>query len=166
MASGGGGGGGGGVQRTILDKPLVLRPRGEVSLSAFAFLFSEMVQYSQERSQSVDEMQKRLEAQGHRVGHKVYELQCWREKQGKGDGKRYNRLIELLTFISSTVWKSLFGKAADSLERSTEAEDEYMIMEAEPVTNTFVSVQTLSIRQRMSCMFFFAVCVCLFLIQN
>jgi len=29
-----------------------------------------------------------------------------------------------LQFVSSTVWKSLFGKAADSLERSTENEDE------------------------------------------
>jgi trafficking protein particle complex subunit 5 len=48
---------GGGGSRSILDRPLVLRPRGEVSLSAFAFLFSEMVQYTQERSQSVDDMQ-------------------------------------------------------------------------------------------------------------
>lgn len=48
---------GGGSVKSILDRPLVLRPRGEVSLSAFAFLFSEMVQYTQERSQSVDDMQ-------------------------------------------------------------------------------------------------------------
>jgi trafficking protein particle complex subunit 5 len=74
------------------------------------------------------------------LGHKVLELQCWREKQGKGDGKRFTRLIDILTFISSSVWKNLFGKAADSLERSTQAEDEYMIMDAEPVTNTFISV--------------------------
>ena len=37
-------------------------------------------------------------------------------------------------------WKGLFGKAADSLEKSNEDEDEYMIHEAEPVTNQFVSV--------------------------
>lgn len=59
---------------------------------------------------------------------------------GKGEGKRNIRLLELLTFVSSTVWKSLFGKVADSLEKSTGADDEYMIMDAEPVTNTFVSV--------------------------
>ena len=34
----------------------------------------------------------------------------------------------------------MFGKIADSLERSTENEDEYMIHEAEPLTNRFISV--------------------------
>jgi hypothetical protein len=125
--------------KSIFDRQLALKPRSEVSLSAFAFMFSEMVQYVQDRSQSVDDMQRGLERQGRRVGHKVLELQCWRERQGKGDGKRYNRLIELLTFISSTVWKSLFGKAADSLEKGSQSENEYMIIEELPVTNTFVS---------------------------
>lgn len=87
------------------------------------------VQYTQERSQSVDDMQRRLEKSGHRVGQKLFELLCWREKLGKGDGKRFIRLIDLLTFISSTAWKALFGKAADSLEKSTGADDEYMIIE-------------------------------------
>ena len=77
---------------------------------------------------------------GRRVGSKVLELYCWREKAGKGDGKRYNRLIELLTFISQNVWKQLFGKAADSLEKGSSSENEYMIIDESPVTNTFVSV--------------------------
>jgi len=111
--------GGGGGARSILDKTLSSKSRSpEVSLSAFAFLFSEMVQYAQERSASVDDMTRRLELQGNGIGKKVLELQCWREKPSKGEGKRYNRLIELLTFISSSVWKGLFGKAADSLEKS------------------------------------------------
>ena len=116
------------------DRPLPMRPRCEVSLSAFSFLFSEIVQYSQERSLSIDDMQDRLQSAGRGVGARVFELQCWREKQGKGDGKRLNRLIELLTFISTNLWKSLFGKPADSLERSTQASSEYMILEAEPIT--------------------------------
>ena len=38
------------------------------------------------------------------------------------------------------MWKSLFGKNADSLEKSVEGENEYMIHEKDPITNTFVSV--------------------------
>jgi len=46
----------------------------------------------------------------------------------------------ILQFISSTVWKALFGKAADSLERSIDHADEYMIVERDPITSTFISV--------------------------
>lgn len=38
------------------------------------------------------------------------------------------------------MWKSLFGKNADSLEKSNDSEKEYMIYDAEPVTNHFISV--------------------------
>jgi hypothetical protein len=46
----------------------------------------------------------------------------------------------MLQFVSSSVWKSLFGKAADSLERSIDHADEFMIVDYEPITSTFVSV--------------------------
>ena len=55
-------------------------------------------------------------------------------------GRRETRLINILQFVSSTVWKSLFGKAADALERSTDNEDEYMISDSAPLTNQFISV--------------------------
>lgn len=42
----------------ILDKPLA-RGKGEVSLSCFALLFSEVVQYSQSRVYTVPELQNR-----------------------------------------------------------------------------------------------------------
>jgi hypothetical protein len=85
-------------------------------------------------------MQRRLENAGKGVGHRVLELQCFREKQGKHDGKRYNKREDLLTFISTNLWKSLFGKAADSLLLSDNSEEEYMIYESKPITNHFVSV--------------------------
>jgi hypothetical protein len=34
-----------------------------------------------------------------------------------------------LHFITQTLWKSLFGAAADNLQRSVDSEDEYMIVE-------------------------------------
>jgi len=33
-------------------------------------------------------------------------------------------MIGILQFIHTTVWTTLFGKAADELQRSTESEDE------------------------------------------
>lgn len=56
------------------------------------------------------------------------------------ENKREIRLMSILQFVSSTVWKALFGKAADSLERSIDNADEYMIVDYEPMTSTFVSV--------------------------
>lgn len=43
---------------SILDKPLS-KGKGEVSLSCFALLFSEVVQYCQNKSQTVPELQNR-----------------------------------------------------------------------------------------------------------
>lgn len=48
--------------------------------------------------------------------------------------------MNILQFVSTQVWKSLFGKPADSLERSIDHADEYMIVDYEPLTSTFVSV--------------------------
>ncbi|KAF5765682.1 putative transport protein particle (TRAPP) component [Helianthus annuus] len=54
--------------------------------------------------------------------------------------RRETRLLNILSFIHSTVWKVLFGKIADSLEKGTEHEDEYMISEKELLVNRFISV--------------------------
>uniref|UniRef100_A0A0D9YDW7 Trafficking protein particle complex subunit n=1 Tax=Oryza glumipatula TaxID=40148 RepID=A0A0D9YDW7_9ORYZ len=93
----------------VLDKPLS-RGRQEVSLSAFAFLFSELVQYNQTQVDNIAELERRLEDAGYAVGARVLELLCHREK------------------------------VADSLEKGTEHEDEYMISEKELLVNRFISV--------------------------
>lgn len=49
-------------------------------------------------------------------------------------------MLGILSFVHSTVWKVLFGKAADSLEKGTEHEDEYMISEKELLVNRFISI--------------------------
>ena len=113
------------------------RPEGSVvSLSAFAYIYSELVQYHQQRAASISELERRLESAGYGVGLKVLELCAYRAKETK----RETRLMSILHFISSSVWKSLFGKAADSLERSIDHADEYMIIDYEPIASTFVSV--------------------------
>jgi trafficking protein particle complex subunit 5 len=54
--------------------------------------------------------------------------------------KREIRLMSILQFVSTNVWKALFSKPADSLERSIDHDDEFMIIDHEPITSTFVSV--------------------------
>lgn len=101
-----------------------------VTLSMFAYLYSEMVQYHQNRVDSISELERRLEATGYGVGLRVLELLAYRSREYK----RETRLMNLLQFVSTTVWKSLFGKAADSLERSIDHADEFMIIDYTPIT--------------------------------
>lgn len=107
-----------------------------MSLSAFAFLFSEMVQYSRKRIESTSDLERKLELLGHNIGLRVLELISHREKSGR----RETKLVEILQFITSVCWKSLFGKPADGLQKSAENENEYMISELQPITNKFISV--------------------------
>ena len=122
----------------------------QVSIHAFAFLFAEMVQYAQKRVNGVDELEQkyaaaacrvpprgpaltcalrgkhRLAEFGGRVGVRMLELLVWREK----NLRRETRIVGILSFIHTTVFRALFGKPADSLERSNEREDECMLWRA------------------------------------
>ena len=112
--------------------------KSEVSLSAMSFLFSELVQYSQARSaRSIVELERRLEDVGYEVGERMLEVLCLREK-GR---RRETRILGILGFLHTSVWKSLFGKVADALEKGvTEEDDEYMISDNDLVLNRFISV--------------------------
>lgn len=54
------------------------------------------------------------------MGVRMLELLVWREK----NLRRETRVVGILSFIHTTVFRALFGKPADSLERSNEREDE------------------------------------------
>ena len=108
----------------------------QVSLSAFCFLFSEMVQYQQGKVNTTNELEKKLADNGYSVGLRMSELCFFREK----NGKRETKVVGILSYIKDNIWKTMFGKSADSLERSTDKQDEYMIHEREPLVNTYISV--------------------------
>jgi hypothetical protein len=113
-----------------------MHPRGEVSLSAFAYLFSELVQYSQNRVESVSDLVLRLEQCGITIGQRAIELLAIRERTTR----REVRIVGMLQYISTVFWKFLFNKNADNLEKSIDNDDEYMLYENSPITNAFVSV--------------------------
>ncbi|KAF7727002.1 TRAPP subunit trs31 [Apophysomyces ossiformis] len=120
----------------ILERNLNKTKGTEVSLSAQNFLFSEMLQYTQKRVNGIQDLERKLNEFGYRVGVRILELLIWREKVAK----RETRVLGVLYFIHSVVWKALFGKQADSLEKSTENEDEYMISDNDPVLSRYISV--------------------------
>ncbi|RKP09449.1 NO signaling/Golgi transport ligand-binding domain-containing protein [Thamnocephalis sphaerospora] len=95
-----------------------------------------MLQYAQNRVHGIQDLERKLNEFGYRVGIRALELIMWREK----NVRRETRVINMLYFINSTVWKALFGRVADSLERSTENEDEYMISDNEPAVGKYISV--------------------------
>jgi hypothetical protein len=115
---------------TLLTLIIVSSADQTVSLSAFSYLFSEIVQYHQNRVDSISELERRLEATGYGVGLRVLELLAYRSREYK----RETKLMNILQFVSTTVWKALFGKAADSLERSIDHADEFMIVDYTPLT--------------------------------
>ncbi|XGW08076.1 hypothetical protein V3C99_010861 [Haemonchus contortus] len=119
----------------ILDKSLS-KGKSEVSLPTFALLFSEVVKYAQERSETVTDIHDRLASYGKLVGIRLLDVITLRER----GYRRETKLLGMLMFIKSCVWKNLFGKEADKLERSNDDQCTYLLIEKEPVVNTFISV--------------------------
>jgi trafficking protein particle complex subunit 5 len=78
----------------------------------------------------------------------MYELVTLRDAKMK----REIKIVNILTFIQSTMWKVLFGKTADSLEKDTSDEDKChpppfcapnptdMISDKDPLVNRFISI--------------------------
>ncbi|KAH7438572.1 hypothetical protein KP509_04G021000 [Ceratopteris richardii] len=124
-----------GTLRAAYRRAADIKPRDartwQVSLNAFAFLFSEMVQYNQTRVDNIAELEHRLEHAGYGVGLRMLELLCHREK--KRSKASWNSLICPQHPMEIALWK-------DSLEKGTENEDEYMISEKELLVNRFISV--------------------------
>ncbi|PIK42528.1 putative trafficking protein particle complex subunit 5 [Apostichopus japonicus] len=102
---------------SIVDRPLS-KGRGEINISTFALLFSEMVQYCQNRVSTVPELQSKLSELGYHVGIRMLDLIFIREK----GLRRETKLLNILLFIKSNVWKALFGKEADKLEHANDEE--------------------------------------------
>ncbi|KAK4040027.1 NO signaling/Golgi transport ligand-binding domain-containing protein [Parachaetomium inaequale] len=126
--------------KTIYHRPLNRTKTAELSQSSFAYLFSEMVTYAQRRVTGIQELEKRLNLQGHPIGLKLLDLLLTREPPRSQT--RPLTIIALLHFIKINLWTHLFGRQADRLEKSSDpdAPDEYMIVDNEPLVNAYISV--------------------------
>lgn len=88
------------VKNSILDKS-INKGKGEVSLSLYALLFSEIVQYLQKNSNSGGDLSEKLHSLGFDAGSRLLDLYVFREKSSK----RETKLINMLLFIKTTLWK-------------------------------------------------------------
>jgi len=122
-----------------LSRPLPRTGERSVSGSAFAFLFAEMITYYQARIQSASELETRLSAAGESVGQRLWDVVSLRDRPAK----RELTVVNVLQFISGSVWQQLFGKPADALEKSTDPSHgplAFMIREEDPLTNHYISM--------------------------
>jgi len=75
--------------------------------------------------QSIERIMNRLNTLGYRIGTRVLELMIWRTESSSKAPKREIRFMTALTSIISTqIWKAVFGKPADAIEKSVENADE------------------------------------------
>jgi len=125
-------------RKTIYDRNLNRTRQNEVSLTSFAHIFNSLISYHHARSPSVSDLESRLASSGYPIGVKLLDLLLYRLPQRSAT--RPTRLLELLQFIHSTLWRSLFNRCADALELSTTNNNEYMITDNEPLVNTYISV--------------------------
>ncbi|KAK7910938.1 bet3 family protein [Apiospora marii] len=126
--------------KTIYHRPLNRAKTSELSQASFAYLFSEMVGYASKRIVSIQDLEKRLNTQGHPIGLKLLDLLLHREPARTQT--RPLTIITLLHLIKQQLWTHLFGRAADGLEKSSDPArpDEYMIIDNEPLVNRYISV--------------------------
>ncbi|SCU88584.1 LAFA_0E13520g1_1 [Lachancea sp. 'fantastica'] len=60
--------------------------------------------------------------------------------QGISNMKRRDlKPVEILQFIHSTVWTYLFGRVSDDLVKSSERDNEYMLVDSAPMLSQFIS---------------------------
>jgi len=119
---------------TVVSQPL--GTRRSVNVSMYALLFSEIVQYCLTRVQSTTGLERKLSDIGFRIGRRSLELVAIREKSWK----RETRVVNILTFVMSKLWRFLFGKEVDTLKKVSGSDVAYYIEERDPLVNNFVSI--------------------------
>ena len=126
------------TRKTIYDRNPNRTKTAETSLASFAHLFNTLITYHHSKSGSVSEIESRLNRAGYPIGTKLLDLLLYRAPPRSA--QRPTRILELLQFIHGTMYRALFSRAADALEQSTTKKNEYMIVDNEPVVNTYISI--------------------------
>jgi hypothetical protein len=50
------------------------------------------------------------------------------------------RILPLLQFITNNLWRHLFSRSADGLEQSVNNQNEYMVIDNDPLVSQYISV--------------------------
>ncbi|CAR27002.1 ZYRO0C06534p [Zygosaccharomyces rouxii] len=171
----------------------LMHRKQEVSLSAMAFLFQEMIATIHRASSSAQDFETRLNGYGYGIGTRLVELLNLRNSvppnysksstsnflsnsssasineshgsSGTGTGTissasdhthyhengteslaavinnmrpRDLKILDILQFVHGTMWTYLFGHASDDLVKSSERDNEYMIVDNLPMLTQFI----------------------------
>ncbi|KAF9736542.1 hypothetical protein PMIN06_004826 [Paraphaeosphaeria minitans] len=126
-------------KKTIYDRNLNRSKNAELSRAAFAYLFIEMINLAQKNAKDVGDLEKRLNSQGYPIGVRLLDLLLTRSANPLAS-IRPTRILPLLQFIAQTLYRHLFGRPADALERSGDDPSQYMLFDNEPMVNTYISL--------------------------
>ncbi|KAK3213779.1 hypothetical protein GRF29_28g965440 [Pseudopithomyces chartarum] len=126
-------------KKTIYDRNLNRSKNAELSRAAFAYLFIEMINHAQKHAKDVGDLEKRLNNQGYPIGIRLLDLLLTRSANPLAS-IRPTRILPLLQFIAQTLYRHLFGRPADALERSNEDQAQYLLFDNEPMVNTYISL--------------------------
>jgi trafficking protein particle complex subunit 5 len=140
-------------RRTIYDRNLNRSARAELSRSTFAYLIAESIAYHHKRIKSIADFEARLNAQGYLLGSKTLDLLLYRATPAGSSSSstststkesalavRPLRVLALLNLLTTKLYPLLFSRPADSLEQSTTAKNEFMVIDNTPLTNVYISV--------------------------
>ncbi|GMF06680.1 hypothetical protein B5S28_g1682 [[Candida] boidinii] len=128
---------------SIYDRNLN-RNKHSISLSSLSFLFCEIVSNTFNNSSGLSQIEKKLSNLGYKIGLKYLELISFRDvismSNKSNPSKRQIKVLDILMIINNNLFNNLFGKPADSLERSQEDSSQYMIYENIPMLSQFISI--------------------------
>ena len=128
-------------RKSIYDRNLNRTKTAEVGLSAFAHLFNTIITYHHSKSDSVSEIESRLNRAGYPIGIKLLDLILYRQNPSRpADVKRPGSLLELMQFVHGPLWRALWARPADALQQSTSKKNEYMLFDNEPLVNSYISI--------------------------
>ena len=121
-------------ERNVMDTNI--KKTKEIPITLFSFLFSEIIQYVMKKKNDIQDYDahNELSCFGFPVGEKMLEISTFRDKGYKKETK----IVNMLQFIHNILWKMLFNKIADGIQRSTENIYEYRILEISPITNKYI----------------------------
>lgn len=82
---------------------------------------------------------KRLNVQGYPLGLRLLDLLLSRSSNPLSS-IRPTRILPLLQFIAQQLWRHLFARPADALERSESDASQYMLFDNDPMVNQYISL--------------------------
>ena len=91
-------------------KQQLQKQRPQVNLSAFSYVFRELVHYYHGRVSRIGDLQDKLQEAGEQVGHRMLEFIAYRQRPGLSpwwqSQESTRGIVGMLSFIKDICWKS------------------------------------------------------------